>query len=356
MSSITKSAKGYRAQISVKGVRDSSSFRTKREAAAWASARELEILENLSKAPKELHTLEEALIRYRDTVSPTKRSVHWEVSRINTMLKGSLPIKLPIGEITPDVVGRWRDKRLEGHATGSVLRELGQLSTVFNEAVREWGWTDTNPVKQIRKPPPPAHRTTVISKAEIKGMLKALKYKAGSIRSVNNAVAVAFLLALRTGMRAGELCGLTWDRVTDEGCYLPVTKTVPRVVPLSKKARRLVEMMRGVDDEYVIGVTTQTLDALFRKARAKAGLEGFTFHDSRLTAATWIAHKIHILDLCKMFGWARTTQALTYYNPKASDIAAKLDQRVDLSNRDKAEGVKGQRPGSNHSSDSDSGQ
>ncbi len=38
MASITKTAKGYRAQVYVRGVRDSKSFRTKREAEAWAAA------------------------------------------------------------------------------------------------------------------------------------------------------------------------------------------------------------------------------------------------------------------------------------------------------------------------------
>lgn len=326
MSSITKSAKGYRAQLSVKGERDSATFRTKREAEAWAASRESEMRSELIKTPAERHTLEEAMIRYRDFVAPGKRGARWDVIRINAFLKGSLPVKLPIGEITPELIGIWRDERLLINAPGSVNRDLGQLSAIFNEAVSEWRWITYNPVRNIRKPLSPAHRSTTITRPQIKGMLKALKYKADKIRSISNVVAVAFMFALRTGMRAKEICELTWDRVSVDCCYLPVTKTVPRFVPLSKKARRLIEMMRGYDEVFVFGIATQSLDALFRKARAKAGLEGFTFHDSRHTAATWIAHKMHVLDMCKMFGWASTKQALTYYNPKMSDIAAKLDK------------------------------
>ena len=37
--------------------------------------------------------------------------------------------------------------------------------------------------------------------------------------------------------------------------------------------------------------------------------------------AARMAQRVHILDLCKAFGWAGTKQALTYFNPKASDIA-----------------------------------
>jgi hypothetical protein len=33
------------------------------------------------------------------------------------------------------------------------------------------------------------------------------------------------------------------------------------------------------------------------------------------------------LTLCKIFGWSNTAQALTYFNPKASDIAKQLSAR-----------------------------
>ena len=83
----------------------------------------------------------------------------------------------------------------------------------------------------------------------------------------------------------------------------------------------------------VFGLPPQTLDALFRKYRARAGLSGFTFHDARHTAATWIAGRMNssgipaqqaLLDMCKAFGWSDTSRALTYYNPSAADIARRM--------------------------------
>ena len=63
---------------------------------------------------------------------------------------------------------------------------------------------------------------------------------------------------------------------------------------------------------------------MFRKYRIRAGLSGFVLHDSRHTAATWIAQKLHVLDLCKMFGWSNPKRAMVYYNPAAGDIAKRL--------------------------------
>ena len=82
--------------------------------------------------------------------------------------------------------------------------------------------------------------------------------------------------------------------------------------------------MRGWDDELVFGLKAASLDALFRRYRVQAGLEGFTFHDSRHTAATMLAKKVDVLTLCKIFGWKDTKQSLTYYNPTSSSIAALL--------------------------------
>ena len=104
-------------------------------------------------------------------------------------------------------------------------------------------------------------------------------------------------------------------------------------MPLSRVAQRVIERMRGFDDVLVFGLQTASLDALFRKARGRAGLEGFTFHDSRHTAATHIAGRMKsngipaqqaVFDFCRMFGWTKIDQALVYFNASASEISARL--------------------------------
>ena len=37
-----------------------------------------------------------------------------------------------------------------------------------------------------------------------------------------------------------------------------------------------------------------------------------------------MARIVNVLTLCKIFGWKKTDQALTYFNAKASDIAKQL--------------------------------
>jgi integrase len=324
MASIKPHKDGYRAQVYVAGERDSGTFRTLREANAWASMRETELRANAKKAPKDKHTLRELLEKYRDEVCPGNRGERWEVVRINKFLRSSLPIEETLSKCTSEKLGEWRDKQTI--AAGSIIREFGLLSSIFEYARRELKWIEANPVKDVRKPKSPDHREVTINRHQIKLMLKAFGYSPKlRIASVSQSVAVMFLLALRSGMRAGELCSLTWHQVHDNYCVLPVTKTTPRHVPLSKKAVKLLGKMRGFDNKSVFSVSSATRDALFRRARDNSGLSGFTFHDARHTAATWISRKVDVLTLCKIFGWSDTSQALTYYNPKAKDISSMLD-------------------------------
>jgi integrase len=335
MASITKVANGYRAQIFVRGQRESKVFRTKREADAWSAARETELRVQQNQSPGARFTLRQAFVRYRDEVTPTKRSARWEEIRIEVFLRDPfLPLDKPMKDITPAMFRPWRDVRNKKVSNGTVLREFGTLSAVFECARREWQWIDRNPVRDVRKPPEPPGRDVIISRHEIKLMLRSLNYSPRRrVNSITQSVAVCFLLALRTGMRAGELCGLRWRNIHNGYCKLPVTKTVPRDVPLTDKAMRVINKMREWDEEVVFSLSTQTLDALFRKYRVKASLSGFTFHDSRHTAATWIAGRMKsagipaqqaVFDLCKMFGWKRIDQALRYYNPTAAEIARRI--------------------------------
>ena len=144
MASIKPHKQGYRAQVYVHGERDSGIFRTLREANAWAAARETELRSNASKSPKDKHTLRTLLEKYRDEVSPTKRGETWEVVRINKFLKSvsGLPIDKPLSACTSEVLGAWRDSQTI--SAGSIIREFGILSAIFEYARRELKWLDAN--------------------------------------------------------------------------------------------------------------------------------------------------------------------------------------------------------------------
>lgn len=331
MGTITETNTGYRAFVQIKGVRESSSFRTQREAKAWIAQRETELRANAKKSPGELKTLKDAFTRYKNEVTPTKKGQRFEALRIERMIADDyLPMSLPISQVTTDHLGQWRDSRLKIVKPGSVLRDINIISNIFTVARREWKWITVNPMADMRKPPEPAHRKVIYTKSQIRVMLQEMGYSPlKPVRTVSQACAVCWLVACRTGARQGELCAISWDSVSAHSFHVSSkTEAGDRDIPLLPSTSRLIEKMRGFDPKLVFGIGSDSLSSQFRKYRQRAGLgDEFTFHDSRHYAATHWAQKIDVLTLCKIFGWADPKEGMTYYQPDVNALAKRLSKR-----------------------------
>lgn len=327
MATYRKRSSGWRAEIVIKGVRESKTFATKAEAISWASARETEIRRDSVAGIVSGRTCQEAFDRYTAEVSIHKRGCRWEGIRLRAIAKHEIA-GVEIGsmrlvEVTSDILGKWRDKRLETVAGSTVNREMNLLSNVFTTARREWKWVAGSPTTDVRRPKNSAPRDRRISQDEIDRLCLALGY-AGAVTSKSCAVAAAMLFAIETAMRAGEICGLTWDRITGSVAHLPRTKNdTSRDVPLSARAIELLgQLPKG--GETCFGVSSASLDALFRKARGRAGVENLTFHDTRHEAITRLARKLNVLELARMVGHKDLKMLQIYYNESAAEIAKKL--------------------------------
>jgi len=325
---VTQGGTKFTAQVRRKGVSESKTFSSAARAKLWAAQREAE-LSDISEGQIPKHTLGEAFDRYAKEVSPDKRGGRWEVIRLDALpstAESLLRANIPLQSCSPALLAQWRDARLREVQSGTVLRELSLLSAVFQRCVREWQWMRENPVKAISKPASPAHRDKVLSRSEIRLLLRVLRRTPGTHP---NRVALAFLFALRTGMRAGEICGIKRDDVHADYVTLPMTKNgTSRSVPLSRKGKKILARCLDANLEPVFGLTAASLDTLFRRARDAAGLVDVRFHDSQHWAATNLARKLPPHDLCRMFGWKSMNQSLTYYNATATSIAALLDKRI----------------------------
>jgi hypothetical protein len=100
----------------------------------------------------------ELLTRYRDQVSPIKRSAHTERSRINAILRRPI-VHRTLAKLTSADVAAYRDERLKDAAPATVVRELNTISHAIETALREWGyWLARNPVKMVRRPSVPQGR------------------------------------------------------------------------------------------------------------------------------------------------------------------------------------------------------
>ena len=326
MGTVYKKNSRWRAEVHKSGQRRSKMFDTRAEAKDWIAETEAELLSGPVNKP----TMRTAIDRYLKDPARSR----WDALRLTAISKHDWS-KLELEKVTASVLSTWRDERLTQVKPATVIREMTLLRSLFEAARRDWEWVKVNPIKDVKRPPATPPRNRVISDAERDEVLKALEYT-GVVETIQHEAAVALLIALETGMRAGEILSLTWELVDSQKqvATLLKSKTGPgRQVPLSKEAVRLLDLMRNrkmlrlrtARGKGVFHLSSQSLDVTFRRARKAAGLSGFTFHDARATAITRLAKKLEPLDLARMMGHSDLSSLLTYYRESAASIAERLD-------------------------------
>jgi integrase len=181
-------------------------------------------------------------------------------------------------------------------------------------------------MRDVRRPPPTPARTRRIAEDEQRRILLALCYdEARPVTEKRQQVAVAWLIAIETAMRCGEVLGLTWTNVRGKVAHLPKTKNGDaRDVPLSKRAQVLLEKLKGLDALKCFTVSGASCDALFRRARDAAGVVGLTFHDSRREGTSRLSKKVDVLTLARITGHKDINELMTYYQTDMEVVADQI--------------------------------
>lgn len=315
MATYRKRGNSWNVQIRRGGFYASETFPTKLLAQAWVRKIEAELDAHRAGAVPSLD-FSKAMERYADEVSPTKRGERWEVIRLTALAR--MPIgSVPLPDLNATHVAKWRDERLTQVSSESVNRDWNLLSHVCTIAVKEWRWLKHNPFTDVRRPKPGKPRKRIPTADEIEALKIAGGYHLGKLETETSRVVAAFLFAIETGMRAGEIASL--ENVRGSVAHLPETKNGhARDVPLSKEAQRILKQLPNGRFDM------PSRDALWRKTMKAANVEGLTFHDSRHAAITKLSKKLSVLELARMVGHRNLNELMTYYNPDATDIAKKL--------------------------------
>jgi len=323
MATYRKRGGGVQAVIRIVGHDpESRMFATRTQARMWAEQREEDL--RLGRLAPHSATVGDALRRYANDVSPKRRGARWERLRLRAIREHWDKAKLPVAALTSAHVAAWRDGRLKEVAPGTVAREMNLLSAVFTHAVREWRWIPSNPCLTVTKPAEPPPRRRRITDAEVTKICLALGYECGRPANMSQRVAVAFLFALETAMRAGEIVGMRQKdlHLAEQYVELPRTKNGDRrEVPLSKRAVELIGLLPESDP--VFGLESGTRDALYRKAKQRAKTD-VRFHDARAEAIWRLSKKLDVLQLARMIGHRDVNSLRFYYAEHASETAKRL--------------------------------
>lgn len=329
MAYIRKDKGRWRAEVERKGVRKSKTFTTKAAATAWAAVEEAAIIsDDGARFPRK--TLADAMQRYAEHVSPRKQTEAAELKRLNFFRREfpDLAAKV-ISEVrTPDLV-RWRDARLKSVTPGAVRRDANLIRNVFSVARDEWHWCGESPFKGFKVPSDNAPRTRRVLPSEVRQVCRWLGYRTGQVEGKQQQTALAFLVALRSGMRASEVLSLsdaTVDlkrRVARVPHKMQYLTGAMRPVPLTKAAVRLLSSRVGRGQFFDVGA--DSMSSLFRKAARALLIDDLHFHDSRAEALTRLARRVDVMTLARISGHKDLKMLLeVYYRESSEDIAARL--------------------------------
>jgi integrase len=221
----------------------------------------------------------------------------------------------PIHTLTVEVLDQYRALRLgEKVGPATINREMATLKHALSKAV-EWKLlrkTAREELTAIKKYQEPDGRLRYLSgKVEAERLLQACD---ASLRPI-------VVMALHTGMRNGELLGLTWSLVEMTHGFIRLMQTKngkARALPFNETLWRLFSGLRTrTDVPWVFhdarGNRCNDIRHPFEAACVSAGLTDFHFHDLRHTFASWLIMKgVPLATVSILLGHTSPAMTLRY--------------------------------------------
>jgi len=297
----------------------SASFDTKADAQRWAAEIEGDMSRKrfVDTREAESTTLADALGRYQREVTVHKKGAVQEKTRIKTWSESKYGNK-SLAEIRSSDLAAYRDARLaEGASTNTVRLGLALISHLYTVAIKDWGIEGlSNPVTKLRMPKGSRERDRRPTKAELSAVIQA----AGEIHAEMPAV---IELAIETAMRRSELLMLRREHVRGKHALLEDTKNGSRrMVPLSVRARALLESLPARLDGNVFSLAPHSVTLYFGKACRAAQVDDLHFHDLRHEGTSRLFEKgLSMMEVASITGH-KTLSMLKRYTHLCPDALA----------------------------------
>lgn len=235
--------------------------------------------------------------------------------------------RIPLNAITSERVEAYLEgRRGQEAAVATVNRELAGLKHIFSWGMKH-GYLDKNPMQHIRQEREDNVRDEILEPAQFEALQS---HSPTYLRPIN-------LVAYQTGMRRGEILGLTWEKVDLKAGFIRLkagdTKTrESRIIPLSPELVALfkdLQKTRALHVPFVFlrdGMPMRSMKEAFRGACKAAGITGFVFHDLRHTAITNMRRAgVDPLTIMQISGH-KTMVCFTRYNSfRESDLRAAVE-------------------------------
>jgi len=300
-------------------------FRTRKEAEAWAAVVESEMVRGVwrDRSAAETTTLKMCLDRYADQIIPTKKGGgRRELGFLRQWQARPIACKFMASIDGQDVVASIKEMEAERKSANTIRLHLALLSHLFEVARKEWRMaTLVNPVELVRKPKIPQGRDRRLVGDEETRLLAAC-------RSVNPELAAIVVFAIETAMRQGEILSMTWGSVDLKRRVARLANTkngLDRDVPLSNAALAVLSALPRRVDGKVWTYTQDGMRASWRRAIKQAGIAGLTFHDLRHEATSRLFEKgFNPMEVSTITGHKTLQMLKRYTHLRAEDLAKRM--------------------------------
>jgi hypothetical protein len=206
MATIRKRKDKWQVQIRRKGSGAiSRSFHALKDAEEWARHMEVRAdRRDLPADPAALRgvTLGQLVERYRDTVSPRKRTYELERMALNAFIRHPI-CRRPVSDLTGTHFAAYRDERLKRLKPSSVKRELVPIRNLFEVARAEWDLPiRENPLSKLKFADSDQRRERRLRPGEHEALIEAAKLTRNSL--ILPIVTLALETAKSYGSKARE--------------------------------------------------------------------------------------------------------------------------------------------------------
>ncbi|QXB24124.1 site-specific integrase [Lelliottia amnigena] len=272
------------------------------------------------------------LDKYYESVSVHKKGHLQEFYRVNVIKRHPIASK-NMNDISTVDIAAYRDERLMQvnirtgkPVTGNTVRlELALLSSLFGIARVEWGTCRSNPVELVRKPKVSKGRDRRLTSTEERRLSRYFLER-------NLMLYMIFHLALETAMRQGEILNLRWEHIDIQHgvAHLPDTKNgSSRDVPLSRKARNLLQMVPAQLSGVVFSYTSSGFKSAWRHALLALAIEDLHFHDLRHEAISRLFElgTLNVMEVAAISGHRSMNMLKRYTHLRAYQLVSKIDAR-----------------------------
>jgi integrase len=268
-------------------------------------------------------TFRQILERYREQVTPQKKSHRHEANRISRLLKEPIA-DTNATDLTPGMIAAFRDRRLASVGPQAVIHDLTLLGHVIRIAINEWDLPlAENPVLKVRKPKPPQGRTRRLEEGELKRLIVAVETFTAPY------MVDLIYFAVETAMRQSEILRLNWGDINWEARTAIIRDSkngLPRTLPLSTKAIGIVKRRQSSDLRspfpYHVRAVQRAWDITVRRACSR----DLHFHDLRHEAISLLFEKgLSVPEVALISGHKDPRMLFRYTHMTAAEIAKKLD-------------------------------